>query len=70
VAAAHGRPAAATRGSALGRRFDGVAADGPDAARGGGQPLKKGREALEDVADFVTDEIDAAQKKLSKVVRA
>jgi len=32
--------------------------------------LKKGREAFEGVTDFVTDEIESAQKKLSKVVRA
>ena len=32
--------------------------------------LKKGRETLEDVADYVNDELDAAQKKLSKVVPA
>jgi gas vesicle protein len=31
--------------------------------------LKRGREALEDVADYVNDELDAAQKKLSKVVK-
>jgi len=32
--------------------------------------LKKGREAFEGVTDFVTDEIESAQKKLSKAVRA
>jgi gas vesicle protein len=32
--------------------------------------LKKGREAFEDVADYVSDELDSAQKKISKVVRA
>jgi gas vesicle protein len=32
--------------------------------------LKKGREALDEVADYVSDELDSAQKKLSKVVRA
>jgi gas vesicle protein len=32
--------------------------------------LKKGREAIEDVADYVTDELDAAQKKLSRAVGA
>jgi gas vesicle protein len=31
--------------------------------------IKKGREALEDVAEYVNDELDAAQKKLSKVVK-
>ena len=31
--------------------------------------LKKGREALEDVTDYVSEELDAAQKKLSKVVK-
>ena len=32
--------------------------------------LKKGREAFEDVADYVSDEIESAQKKISKAVRA
>jgi len=31
--------------------------------------LKKGREAMEGVTDYVTDELDAAQKKIAKVVR-
>jgi gas vesicle protein len=31
--------------------------------------LKRGREALEDVADYVSEELDSAQKKLSKVVK-
>ena len=31
--------------------------------------LKKGREALDDVSDYVSEELDAAQKKLSKVVK-
>ncbi len=31
--------------------------------------LKRGREALDDVADYVSEELDAAQKKLSKVVK-
>ena len=31
--------------------------------------LKKGREALGDVADYMNEELDAAQKKLSKVVK-
>jgi gas vesicle protein len=32
--------------------------------------VKKGREALADAADYVNDELDAAQKKISKAVRA
>ncbi|PYQ11933.1 MAG: hypothetical protein DMF80_20065 [Acidobacteria bacterium] len=32
--------------------------------------LKKGREAIEDMADYVNDELDSAQKKISKAVRA
>jgi len=31
--------------------------------------LKRGREALDDVTDYVSEELDAAQKKLSKVVK-
>jgi len=31
--------------------------------------LRKGREALEDVSDYVSEELDQAQKKLSKVVK-
>jgi hypothetical protein len=31
--------------------------------------MKKGREALEDVADYVNEELHAAEKKLSKVVK-
>jgi len=31
--------------------------------------LKKGREALEDVADYVNDELNAAQKKISKAIQ-
>ena len=31
--------------------------------------LKRGREALDDVADYVSEELDAAQKKISKVVK-
>lgn len=31
--------------------------------------LKKGREALDDVADYVNEEIGAAQKKISKMVQ-
>ena len=32
--------------------------------------LKKGREALGDVTDYVNEELDAAQKKLSRAVQA
>ena len=32
--------------------------------------LKKGRETLDDVAEYVNDEINAAQKKISKMVQA
>ena len=32
--------------------------------------LKKGRETLDDVADYVNDELNAAQKKISKMVQA
>jgi gas vesicle protein len=31
--------------------------------------LKKGREALDDVAEYVNEEIGAAQKKISKMVQ-
>jgi gas vesicle protein len=31
--------------------------------------LKKGREALEDVAEYVNDELNAAQKKISKAIQ-
>ena len=31
--------------------------------------LKKGRETLDDVAEYVNDEINAAQKKISKMVQ-
>jgi gas vesicle protein len=31
--------------------------------------LRKGREALEDVADYVNDELNAAQKKISKAIQ-
>jgi len=31
--------------------------------------LKRGRDALEDVADYVNEELDEAQKKLSRVVK-
>jgi gas vesicle protein len=33
------------------------------------QLLKKGREALEDVAEYVNDELHAAQKKISKAIQ-
>jgi gas vesicle protein len=33
------------------------------------QLLKKGREALEDVAEYVNDELNAAQKKISKAIQ-
>jgi gas vesicle protein len=32
--------------------------------------LKKGRETLDDVADYVNEELNAAQKKISKMVQA
>jgi gas vesicle protein len=32
--------------------------------------MKKGREALDDVAEYVNDELNAAQKKISKMVQA
>ena len=32
--------------------------------------MKKGREALDDVAEYVNDELTAAQKKISKMVQA
>jgi gas vesicle protein len=32
--------------------------------------MKKGREALDDVAGYVNDELNAAQKKISKMVQA
>jgi len=31
--------------------------------------LRKGREALDDVADYVNDELNAAQKKISKAIQ-
>ena len=31
--------------------------------------LRRGREALEDVADYVNDELDSAQKKISKAIQ-
>ena len=31
--------------------------------------MKKGRETLDDVAEYVNDEINAAQKKISKMVQ-
>ena len=32
--------------------------------------MKKGREALDDVAEYVNDELNSAQKKISKMVQA
>jgi gas vesicle protein len=31
--------------------------------------LRRGREALDDVADYVNDELNAAQKKISKAIQ-